>query len=123
VDVAKPERPPARGSLSAYTARRIIRDVTDRGLKVGDALGDESWLIAQYDVSRGTLREALKLLTFLGAITVKAGPRGGPQLTTPGSAVVGSALGMVVQFRGATLQDIFEARTAIEPTAAALAAS
>jgi len=36
---------------------------------------DEARLIEQYDVSRGTLGEALRLLTFLGAITIKAGPR------------------------------------------------
>ncbi|WP_154769090.1 FadR/GntR family transcriptional regulator [Nakamurella alba] len=117
------ERAPSRGELSAHTARRILRDVTERGLRVGESLGDESWLIEHYDVSRGTLREALKLLSFLGAITVKSGPRGGPQLTTPGSAVVGSALGMVVQFRGATLHTVFQARAAIEPAVAALAAS
>jgi GntR family transcriptional repressor for pyruvate dehydrogenase complex len=111
-----------RGALPAATARRIVRDILERGLKVGEGLGDESWCIEHYDVSRGTLREALRLLTFLGAITVKPGPRGGPQLTTPGSAVVGSALGMVIQFRGATLQTVFDARTAIEPSVAALAA-
>jgi GntR family transcriptional repressor for pyruvate dehydrogenase complex len=116
------EKRATRGALSGFTARRIMRDVLQRGLRVGDLLGDESWLIDHYDVGRGTLREALKLLSFLGAITVKAGPRGGPQLTTPGSAVVGSALGMVIQFRGASLHTVFEARTAIEPSAAALAA-
>lgn len=113
---------PTRGALSGFTARRIMRDVLERGLRVGESLGDESWLIEHYDVARGTLREALKLLSFLGAITVKSGPKGGPQLTTPGSAVVGSALGMVIQFRGATLQTVFEARTAIETSAAAMAA-
>jgi GntR family transcriptional regulator, transcriptional repressor for pyruvate dehydrogenase complex len=111
-----------RGTLPTATARRIIRDIQERGLEVGDSLGDESWLIEQHDVSRGTLREALRLLTFLGAITVKSGPGGGPRLTTPGSHVVGSALGMVIQFRGATLQTVFDARTAIEPSVAALAA-
>jgi GntR family transcriptional regulator, transcriptional repressor for pyruvate dehydrogenase complex len=111
-----------RGTLPTVTARRIVRDVHERGLEVGDSLGDESWLIEQYDVSRGTLREALRLLTFLGAINVKSGPGGGPRLTTPGSAVVGSAMGMVIQFRGATLQTVFDARTAIEPSVAALAA-
>lgn len=118
-DVAKRA---ARGSLSGFTARQIMRDVLQRGLRVGDSLGDETWLIEHFDVARGTVREALKLLSFLGAIAVKSGPRGGPQLTRPGSAVVGSALGMVIQFRGATLHTVFEARTAIETSAAALAA-
>lgn len=112
----------SRGALPAHTARRILRDVLARGLEAGDALADEAGLIEQYQVSRGTLREALRLLTFLGAITIKSGPHGGPRLTTPGPAVVGSALGVVVQFRGATLRTVFEARTAVEPPTAALAA-
>lgn len=112
----------SRGSLPAHTARRILRDVLARGLQAGDALADEARLIEQYNVSRGTLREALRLLTFLGAITIKSGPHGGPRLATPSPAVVGSAMGMVVQFRGATLRTVLEARTAIEPPGAALAA-
>lgn len=112
-----------RGGLPSHIARRIIADAHAAGLGPGDPLADESRLIERYEVSRGTLREALRLLSFLGAITIKAGPGGGPRLTTPEPAVVGSALGMVVQFRGATLRTIFEARSAIEPPIAALAAT
>nr|WP_255426518.1 FCD domain-containing protein [Pseudonocardia sp. C8] len=108
--------------MPAHTARRIMRDFLDRGLRPGDALAGEATLVERYGVSRGTLREALRLLTHLGAVTVKVGPFGGPRLTTPGPDVVGSALGMVVQFRGATLQTVFEARLAIDPAVAALAA-
>jgi GntR family transcriptional repressor for pyruvate dehydrogenase complex len=120
--MSEAEQRAVRGQLPSQTARLILRDVLARGLEPGDALGDESWCIEHYDVSRGTLREALRLLTFLGAISVKSGPGGGPRLTTPGSAVVGSALGIVVQFRGATLRTVFEARTALEPSVAATAA-
>lgn len=118
-----PKREVPRGSLPAHTARRIIRDFTGKGLKPGDALADEAALIERYGVSRGTLREALRLLSFLGAVTVKPGRQGGPRLAMPGPAVVGSALGMVVQFRGATLRTVFEALYAVEPTVAALAAT
>jgi GntR family transcriptional regulator, transcriptional repressor for pyruvate dehydrogenase complex len=111
-----------RGQLPSHTARLILRDILERRLQPGDSLGDELWCIERYGVSRGTLREALRLLTFLGAVTVKSGPHGGPQLTTPSSAVVGSALGMVIQFRGATLRTVFEARTALEPQCTAVAA-
>ncbi|MHA6794335.1 FadR/GntR family transcriptional regulator [Pseudonocardia bannensis] len=121
--MAEREQTVGRGALPSHTARRILRDVLQRGLESGDALADESRLIEHYKVSRGTLREALRLLSFLGAITIKSGPHGGPRLATPGPAVVGSAMGMVVQFRGATLRTVFEARTAIEPAVAALAAT
>jgi GntR family transcriptional repressor for pyruvate dehydrogenase complex len=112
----------SRGALPSHTARRILRNVLERGLQPGDTLGDESQLIEHYGVSRGTLREALRLLSFLGAIHMKSGPHGGPQIAVPGPTVVGSALGMVIQFQGATLRTVFDARTAIEPPVAALAA-
>lgn len=111
-----------RGDLASHIARRIIADAHAGGVVPGEPLADESRLIERYGVSRGTLREALRLLSFLGAITIKAGPGGGARLSTPGPAVVGRALGMVVQFRGATLRSIFEARSALEPPIAALAA-
>lgn len=112
-----------RGSLPAHIARRIMRDFTARGLAPGDGLADEATLVERYGVSRATLREALRLLSFLGAVTVKSGRQGGARLDTPGPAVVGSALGMVVQFQGATLRTVFEARLAIDASVAALAAA
>ncbi|WP_214366452.1 FadR/GntR family transcriptional regulator [Pseudonocardia sp. H11422] len=123
-EVSTVERPEAVrwGGLPAHIARRIIADAHARGVAPGEPLADESRLIEQYGVSRGTLREALRLLSFLGAITIKAGPGGGARLSHPGPAVVGSALGMVVQFRGATLRAVFEARSALEPGIASLAA-
>jgi GntR family transcriptional repressor for pyruvate dehydrogenase complex len=121
--MAKADQGVRRGSLPAHTARRIIRDFADRGVVPGEGLADEATLIERYGVSRGTLREALRLLQFLGAITIKAGPQGGARLATPDPAVVGSALGMVVQFHGATLRTVFETRLAVEPAVAALAAT
>ncbi|HZZ49709.1 MAG TPA: FCD domain-containing protein [Pseudonocardia sp.] len=120
--MAESEKGSRRGSLPTYTARRIMRDFLAQGLEPGNGLADEATLMQRYGVSRGTLRESLRLLTFLGAVTIKAGPHGGPHLTTPTPAVVASALGMVIQFRGATLRSIFEARLAVEPAVAALAA-
>lgn len=111
-----------RGGLPAHTARRIMADFTSRGAKAGDGLADEATLLEWYGVSRGTLRESLRLLSFMGAVTVKAGPNGGPKLSVPDPGVVGSALGMVTQFQGATLRSVFEARLVIEPAVVALSA-
>ncbi|WP_245565942.1 hypothetical protein [Thermocrispum municipale] len=38
-----------------------------------------------FDVSRGSLREALRLLSFLGAIDVRSGPGGGPRIAVQSS--------------------------------------
>lgn len=99
-----------------------MSDFTEMGLQPGDALSDETTLLKRYGVSRGTFREALRLLSFLGAITVKNGRQGGARLSVPDSSVVGSALGLVIQFEGATLDTVLEARLALDPAVASLAA-
>ena len=119
--MAQPEQV-RRGSLSRYTARRILTDFAARGLRPGDTLADEATLVEQYGVSRGTLREALRLLGFLGVVTNRTGPPGGPRLTRPEPMVVGRTLGMVAQFQGATLRTVFETRLVVEPATASLAA-
>lgn len=120
--MTKSEPAVRRGALPAHTARRIMRDCTDRGLKPGDALADEATLLTRYGVSRGTFREALRLLTFLGAITIKNGRQGGARLSVPDPMVVGSAVGLVIQFDGATLDTVLEARLGLDPAVASLAA-
>ncbi|MEE2059014.1 FadR/GntR family transcriptional regulator [Rhodococcus artemisiae] len=112
-----------RGQLPRHTARRIMSDLIDLDLRPGDSLADENTLQKHYDVARSTLRESLRLLTFLGAIKVQVGRSGGPRVAIPEPIVVGSALGMVVQSRGATLRTVFEARLAVEPAVAAMAAN
>jgi GntR family transcriptional repressor for pyruvate dehydrogenase complex len=112
-----------RGELSTHTARRIMGDFTALGLRPGDALADEAKLVKRYGVSRGTLREAMRLLSFLGAITIKNGRQGGARLTVPDPTVVGSALGLVIQFEGATLGTVLEARFALDNAVASLAAA
>ncbi|WP_054686339.1 FadR/GntR family transcriptional regulator [Microbacterium sp. No. 7] len=120
--MAESEPTVPRGALPTNTARRIMRDFAERGLQPGDTLSDEATLLKRYGVSRGTFREALRLLSFLGAITVKNGRQGGARLAVPDPKVVGSALGLVIQFDGATLDTVLEARLALDPAVASLAA-
>lgn len=79
--------------------------------------------MSYFEVSRGSLREALRVLAFLGAIEIRPGPGGGPRIAMPQPQVVGSSLAMALQFRGATLRTLLEARAAMEPSIAALAAA
>lgn len=78
--------------------------------------------MSYFGVSRATLREALRMLTFLGAITVRLGPGGGAALAAPSPRVVGSALSAGLQGRGATMYTVLEACQMLEPLAARNAA-
>jgi DNA-binding FadR family transcriptional regulator len=80
--------------------------------------------MAQFGVSRPTLREGFRILESEGLIVVRRGARGGARVRVPDHAVAARFAGLVLQYRGATLADVFAARTIIEsPAARMLAAS
>src|SRR4051794_8165047 len=57
-------------------ARRIRRQIVTGELKEGDALPPESQLMADFTISRPTLREAFRILESEALITVRRGARG-----------------------------------------------
>lgn len=123
--VSRAERGPtgtAGGSVPRMTARRMMREAVARRLVPGDRLASEPTLMSYFDVSRGSLREALRVLSYLGAIDVRSGPGGGARIARPGPRVVGSALAIALQFRGTTMRGLLEARATLEPVAARIAA-
>lgn len=103
-------------------ANRIRRAIVTGHLKDGQSLPSESRLMEEFQVSRPTVREGIRVLESLGLVTVGRGARGGARVTRPDSGIVASAAAMALQIRGATIADLFEARAMIEPSAARLAA-
>lgn len=103
-------------------AGRIRKAIIRGQLKAGDRLPSEAQLILDFDVSRPTLREAIRILESEGFIHVSRGARGGARVVAPGPELLSKAAGLTLQFRGATLADIYTARSLIEPPAARLAA-
>lgn len=104
------------------SAQRIVEDITDRRLVEGNVLPPEREMIAQYEISRGTLREALRFLELQGVVTMRSGPSGGPVVTRPGPEHLASMLGLLLELSGAQFRTILEARQLIEPALAARAA-
>jgi len=100
-----------------------IRTAIIRGeLKDGDNLPAEADLIEAFEVSRPTIREAVRILESEGLITVSRGSRGGARVNAPTFEMVGRAAGVALQSMGATVGDLYEMRTIIEPAAARMAA-
>jgi GntR family transcriptional regulator, transcriptional repressor for pyruvate dehydrogenase complex len=83
----------------------------------------EKDMLESMGVGRTTLREALRLLETRGVLVIRAGPRGGPVVRHPVPEQLADALTLILQFEGASLSSIFEARNALEPMLADLAAS
>jgi GntR family transcriptional regulator, transcriptional repressor for pyruvate dehydrogenase complex len=110
------------GTTPRRTARRIIREALDRNLRPGDRLARERTLVEFFGVSRSTMRNALGLLAFLGAVEGVAGKSGGSRMAAPSADAVTSSLGMVLQAQGADLATVVDALAAVAPTVARLAA-
>jgi DNA-binding FadR family transcriptional regulator len=103
-------------------AGRVRKAIIRGELKAGDKLPSEAQLIIDFEVSRPTIREAIRILESEGLISVSRGARGGAKVNVLSNSMVTRATGLALQSRGATLQDIYEARSMIEPPAARFAA-
>ncbi|WP_348635557.1 GntR family transcriptional regulator [Sphingobium sp. Sx8-8] len=110
--------PKAAEIVASHIRKQIVRGE----LKPGDKLPAEPVLLGRFDVSRPTLREALRILEWEGLITVTRGAKGGASVNAGLSDLVARATGIGLQSRRASIADLFEARTMIEPHAARLAA-
>jgi len=111
VDVAAPVKVPKTAEL---VAARLRNQIVRGDLQEGDALPPEATLMAQFGVSRPTLREAYRVLESEALISVRRGARGGARVHAPNGDVAARYAGLVLQFRGATLTDVYDARKAIE---------
>ena len=104
-------RVPKAGELVAAQLRRQI--VTGE-LREGDALPPETALMEQFGISRPTLREAFRILESEHIIVIKRGARGGAHVLVPDAGAAGRYAGALLQYRGTTLADLYEARTHLE---------
>ncbi len=107
---------------SVVLARDLVNYISDEGLPEGAKLPTEQEMVVQFGIGRNTVREALRLLEMRGVITIRSGRGGGPVVRIPRSTDLGEALRLILQFKGATLSDVLEARLLIEPMAASAAA-
>ncbi len=101
---------------AAELVARALRLQIVRGeLKEGDALPAESTLMQQFGVSRPTLREAFRVLESEQLITVHRGAKGGARVHVPSGDVAARYAALVLEHRGTTLADVYQARAVIEP--------
>ena len=112
-------RVPKAGEM---VASHLRRQIVLRQLKEGDQLPSESVLMEEFGVSRPTLREAFRILEAEGAITVRRGVRGGARVQVPDIDVAARHAGLLLQYRGALLSDVYEICAVLEPAAARMAA-
>lgn len=111
---AKPKR-----SRPVRVADEIKQWVVERDLKIGDKLPNESAMIEQFAVSKGTVREALRILEAQGLIVTKTGPGGGSIVGEVSAERARSLLANYFYFQDLSVADIYQMRKALEPELAA----
>jgi GntR family transcriptional repressor for pyruvate dehydrogenase complex len=104
--------------IAAYLRGRIVRGE----LVEGESLPTEVELMEQFEVSRPTLREAFRILETESLIVIRRGSRGA-RIVAPKVEVAARYVGLLLQFSKTNLADVYEARSALEPAAAALLAT
>jgi GntR family transcriptional repressor for pyruvate dehydrogenase complex len=103
--------------IATYLRGRIVRGE----LKEGDSLPSEQELMEQFEVSRPTLREAFRILETESLIAIRRGSKGA-RIVAPSVDVAARYVGLLLQFSKTTLADVYEARSVLEPAAAAMLA-
>jgi DNA-binding FadR family transcriptional regulator len=112
-----------RAPKTAELIAEHLRGQIVRGeLAPGDTLPPETELMAQFGVSRPTLREAFRILETESLIQVRRGSRGGAQVKAPEMAVAARYVGLLLQLEDTTVADVYEARMVLEPACARLLA-
>ncbi len=111
----------ANGSkLAAVVAGRIVADVRALDWPVGEVLGSESELLERYGVSRAVFREAVRLVEHQQVARMRRGPGGGLVITEPTIDVITDAAVLYLNRVDARLDEVFEARLALEQIVAEL---
>jgi len=119
-------QPVVTESLAKQIAENIRSAIMDGSLKVDEQLPTEEELARKFNVSRPTIREALKRLAAQNLVRSRRGPTGGTFVNRPSqeelrSSLMGSAM-LMVSMGEFSLSEIAEARRELELTCCRLAA-
>lgn len=114
----------------AAKQNRVFQDVVNqiqeailrRDLRPGDTLPPEREMKEVFGTSRGTLREALRVLEQKGLIEIRLGAGGGAVVQDSPAAPFSDSLDLLIRFQKISLVHLAEFREGVEGTVAGLAA-
>ena len=102
---------------------QIQEAILDGRLEAGDTLPAERELKEMFNISRGTLREALRVLEQKGLIEIKLGVGGGSVVKAIDTDQISESLGLLIRSQKVSLNHLAEFREDVEGIVAANAAS
>lgn len=102
-------------------AERILEHIADERLRPGDRVGTERDLAATLDISRTVTREAVKILSALGRLTVRKGS--GVHVAEPAGHLAEESWSLFLPADPDQVRMLFELRRTLELETSALAAT
>ena len=103
-------------------ANQLRDEIVGGRLADGEMLPNERELADSSGLSRSSVRDALRMLELEGLIVTKQGRNGGSRVCKPGRDTIVKTVSLFISSRRTRRVSLVEARGAIEPTAAMLAA-
>lgn len=114
------ETPLQRESVAEMVVRRILDMVKSGVLKAGDALPPERDLALSLDVSRPSVREAMRGLAVLGVVKSRQG--GGAYISDLGPDALLGPIQFYLSLEQMNIRELYDARSLIESDVARRAA-
>lgn len=109
--------------LAELVAARLREQILSGRLKEGDSLPRQEDLLADFNVSLPSVREAMRILETEGLISVRRGNVGGARVHLPTAQRTAYMLSLVLQARHVTLADTGEALGRLEPICVGMCAA
>lgn len=106
--------PVQTGRVSDRIAERVKDAIRHGHLPVGERLPSERQLTEQLNVSRVTLRDALRILETRGLIEIRVGAQGGAFVTAPNPGLVAEGVTDLLMLSDLSPVEVTEARQAFE---------
>lgn len=107
---------------SDVLAKDLRERILSGELAEGTALPAEREMVKQTQMSRATVREALRILEVQNLVRIRAGRSGGAFVQKPTTNSMASSVGMLIRGQQIKLADLMQTREALEPFCAELAA-
>lgn len=107
---------------SDVLAERLKQEILGDAYPPGSMLPTERELVSATGLSRGSVREALRILEAQGLVATRAGRYGGTTVSMPSDDHLAGHINIFARGRSIPLNALAEVRLALEPMVAALAA-
>jgi DNA-binding FadR family transcriptional regulator len=105
-------------SKAEHVAQQLLERIIAAKLKPGSSFATEAELLSQFNVSRPTLRESLKLLESQGVLELRPGPGGGIIVREPSTDLLAHGLSVYLRLHEVPFSTVIKSREVIEPALA-----